>query len=101
VLRAPLLRAPVARRTVVTALRRHGFARRVWKSVRIDCNRRGRASFGCRFSSRFPGYRLRGKGEVKLRARLSYRFRVKAQGVRFTLTDENEKARLNEKVLFR
>jgi hypothetical protein len=91
--RAPRLAAGRAERTVVAALRRHGFARRVWKSVRTDCNRRGRAAFGCRFSSRFPGYRLRGKGEVKLRARLSYRFRVKAQGVRFTLTDKNEKAR--------
>lgn len=91
--RAPRLGAARAERTVVTALRRHGFARRVWKSVRIDCNRRGRAAFGCRFSSRFRGYRLRGRGEVELRARLSYRFRVKAQGVRFTLTDENEKAR--------
>jgi len=91
--RAPRLGAGRAERTVVTALRRHGFARRVWKSVQIDCRRRGRAAFGCRFSSRFSGYRLRGRGEVKLRSSLSYRFRVKAQGVRFTLTDENEKAR--------
>lgn len=91
--RAPRLRAPVAQRTVVAALRRHGFARRVWRSVRIDCRRRGRAAFTCRFSSRFRGYRLRGRGEVEMRKRLSYRFRVKAQGVRFTLTDENEKGR--------
>ncbi len=35
-------------------------------------------------------YHLRGSGRVRLGVELSYRFRVKAQGVRFTLTDENE-----------
>ena len=34
-------------------------------------------------------------GKVELGRDLSYRFRVKAQGVRFTLTDENEKRRLS------
>ncbi|HET6829885.1 MAG TPA: hypothetical protein VFH44_00915, partial [Solirubrobacterales bacterium] len=88
--RAPRLAAGRAERTIARALRRHGFARRVVRSLRVDCNRRGRAAFGCRFSSRFPGYRLRGRGEVKLRAHISYRFRVRAQGVRLTLTDGNE-----------
>ena len=64
------------------------------KSAHVDCQRRSHAAFRCRFSSRFPGYLLKGKGEVELRATLSYRFRVKAQGVRLTLTDENEKQRL-------
>jgi hypothetical protein len=94
VLRSVHLRASVAQRTVITALRRHGFAKRVVKSSRVDCHRRSHDAFRCRFSSRFPGYLLRGKGEVELRAHLSYRFRVKAQGVRLTLTDENEKQRL-------
>ena len=60
------------------------------KSAHVDCQRRAYGAFSCRFSSRFPGYRLKGKGEVELGAKLSYRFRVKAQGVRLTLTDENE-----------
>ncbi|MEZ5073395.1 MAG: Ig-like domain-containing protein [Solirubrobacterales bacterium] len=94
VLRTPRLRASVAKRTVITALNRHGFAHRVVKSVRIDCKRRGRYGFGCRFSSRFRGYQLSGRGAVKLGAGLSYRFRVKAQGVRFLLTDRNETSRL-------
>ena len=37
VLRVGHLRASVAQRTVVTALERHGFARRVVKSVHVDC----------------------------------------------------------------
>ena len=60
------------------------------KSVHVDCRRRSRSAFGCRFSARFPGYRLKGRGQVKLGVDLSYRFRVTAQGVRFTLTDDNE-----------
>jgi Big-like domain-containing protein len=91
VLRAPHLRESVARRTVAVALQRHGYARRVVKALSVNCQRRSRTTFKCRFSSRFSGYRLKGSGEVKLRAHISYRFRVKAQGVRFTLTDENEK----------
>lgn len=94
VLRTPRLRAPVAKSTVVAALNRHGFAHRVVKAVRIDCRRRSRYGFGCRFSSRFRGYQLSGRGAVKLGAGLSYRFRVKAQGVRFLLTDRNETSRL-------
>lgn len=89
------LRAAVARRTVATALKRHGFARRVVKSVDRDCRRRSRSVFACKFSAGFPGYRLKGKGQVRLGIDLSYRFRVKAQGVRFTLTDENEERRSN------
>jgi hypothetical protein len=87
----PRLQASRAERTVVTALKRHGYARRVVKALRTNCHRKSRTTFGCKFSSRFRGYRLKGSGEVKLRADLSYRFRVKAQGVRFTLTDKNEK----------
>ena len=90
VLRKLTLRAPVARRTVLTALARHDFAHRVVRSVDVDCSRRSRVVFACRFSTRFSGYRLKGKGKIKLGKDLSYRFRVVAQGVHFTLTDENE-----------
>jgi hypothetical protein len=90
VLRKLRLQAPVARRTVTTALKRHDFARRVVKSVDIGCSRRSQVVFACRFSTRFSGYRLKGKGKITLRKNLSYRFRVVAQGVHFTLTDENE-----------
>ena len=93
VLRPPRLRARAAQRTVLTALKRHGFARRVVKSVKVDCQRRNRGAFACRFSARFPGYRLHGRGQVKLGIHLTYRFRVVAQGVRFNLTDTNEKPR--------
>jgi len=93
VLRAPRLRASVARRTVAVALRRHGFARRVVESLHVDCRRRGRTAFACRFSSRFSGYRLTGRGQVRLGSHLSYSFRVTAQGVHFTLTDDNESSR--------
>ena len=88
--KAKHLRGSVARRTVATALRRHGFAPRVVKSVDPDCHRRRRDLFACRFETSFPGYRLEGGGQVRLGIELSYRFRLKAQGVRFTLTDENE-----------
>ena len=87
------LRGAVARRTVVTALERHGFARRVVKSIESDCRRRSRNAFKCKFFDRLPGYKLKGRGDVVLGVDLSYRFRVKAQGVRFTLTDENEEER--------
>ena len=90
VLRKLTLRAPVAHRTVLTALARHDFAHRVVRSVDVDCSRRSRVVFACRFSTRFSGYRLKGKGKIKLGKDLSYRFRVVAQGVHFTLTDENE-----------
>ncbi len=90
VVRSPLLRAPVARRTVAVALQRHGFARRVVKALRVNCKRRNRSAFACDFTARFPGYELRGSGKVELRGGLSYRLKVKAQGLRFTLTDENE-----------
>lgn len=87
------LRASAAERTVSRALERHDFARRVVKSVKRDCRRQSRSTFGCKFSGRFPGYRLKGKGRVKLGIELTYRFRVKAQGIRLTLTDDNEESR--------
>ena len=59
--------------------------------VEVDCRRRSRFAFACRFSAGFPGYRLQGTGKVKLGDHLSYRFRVVAQGARFNLTDKNEK----------
>jgi hypothetical protein len=90
VLRNQRLQGSVARHTVVTALKRHDFARRVVKSVHVNCRRSSRTVFRCKFSGHFPGYRLKGRGEVKLRAKLSYRFRVRAQGLHFTLTDKNE-----------
>jgi len=90
VVRKLRLKESVAERTVVTALQRHGFAKRVVRAVRVNCSRRSYGAFSCKFSSNFPGYRLTGHGEVKLRVHLSYRFRVKAQGVRLTLTDRNE-----------
>ena len=90
VVRKLRLKESVAERTVATALQRHGFAKRVVRAVRVNCSRRAYSAFSCKFSSNFPGYRLTGRGEVKLRAHLSYRFRVKAQGVRLTLTDRNE-----------
>jgi hypothetical protein len=93
VLRNPQLRAPVAERTVLEALKSHGFAHRVVKAVEADCRRRSRSSFACRFSAGFPGYRLSGTGKVKLGDHLTYRFRVVAQGARFNLTDKNEKPR--------
>ena len=88
--RTPPLEKRVALKTVRTALKRHGFARRVVKSVEADCKRLSRYQFACRFSTRFPGYKMRGRGKVRLGDSLSYEFRVKAQGVRLTLSDENE-----------
>ena len=90
---AKRLRASPARRTVVTALKRHGFAHRVVKEVEPDCHRRNRTEFACEFSAGFPGYQLKGRGRVRQEIGLSYRFRVKAQGVHFILTDENEDPR--------
>jgi hypothetical protein len=87
------LRRSVARAAAVRALRRHGFARRVVRAVDPDCERRRRDQFACAFEVDFQGYHLRGSGRVRLGVELSYRFRVKAQGVRFTLTDENEERR--------
>lgn len=89
------LEASVAQRAVVTALKRHGFARRVVKAVQRDCRRRSRNLFACEFSVGFPGYQLMGRGKVRQDSDLSYRFRVKAQGIRLTLTDENEEPRSN------
>jgi hypothetical protein len=91
--KAKRLRRSVARAAAVTALRRHGFARRVVKAVDPDCKRRRRDEFACAFDVDFQGYHLRGNGRVRLGVELSYRFKVKAQGVRFTLTDENEERR--------
>jgi hypothetical protein len=89
--RNPFLRASVARHTVPLALRRHGFAHRVVHSVTPHCHRRGPQAFRCRFAARFPGYKLVGRGQVRVAARgVVYRFRVRAQGVRFVLTDSNE-----------
>jgi hypothetical protein len=92
---AQRLRASSARRTVVTALKRHGFAHRVVKAVKPDCHRRSRTEFACEFSADFPGYELKGRGRVRQDVGLSYRFRVKAQGVHLTLTDENEEPHSN------
>jgi hypothetical protein len=90
VLRPPL-RAGRAERTVAAALRRHNFAHRVVENLERNCTRRGRFRFSCKFSSAFPGYSLKGRGPVELRrGRISYRFRVRAQGQTFSLTDENE-----------
>ena len=58
-----------------------------------DCHRRNRTEFACEFSAGFPGYQLKGRGRVRQEIDLSYRFRVKAQGVHFILTDENEEPR--------
>jgi hypothetical protein len=88
--RKPLLTAGRARRTVATALRRHGFADRVVANLEETCSRRSRSEFQCRFASAFPGYFLRGLGSVELRKRLSYRFQVSIRGRSFELTDENE-----------
>jgi hypothetical protein len=93
--KAKRLRRSVARAAAVTALRRHGFARRVVKAVDPECKRRRRDEFACGLEVDFQGYHLRGNGRVRLGVELSYRFKVKAQGVRFTLTDENEERRPN------
>lgn len=87
----PKLSARLARATVTRAIKRHGFSNRVVRALRIKCRRRSSTAVACRFSARFPGYRLRGRGKVTLRGGVSYRFLVKAQGLRFALTDENER----------
>lgn len=84
------LEASRARRTVARALERHKFARRVVKNLDRRCRRRNRATFSCRFSSAFPGYRLTGRGSVRLNKKLSYRFRVRVNGQEIALTDGNE-----------
>ena len=94
-LRFRILRPPLeegrAERTVPTALRRHDFAKRVIENLEQRCERRGRYKFACRFTSAFPGYRLKGHGPVELiKGKISYRFVVRAQGRRVVLTDENE-----------
>jgi hypothetical protein len=90
VLRTPL-RAGIARRSVATALERHGFARRVVRALETHCHRRALREFRCRFSARFPGYELSGHGRVRrIDDRLTYRFKVRAQGERFVLTQRNE-----------
>jgi hypothetical protein len=91
VLRSPRLRESVAQRTVERALQRHGFARRVVKALKTDCRRRARDEFKCSFEAKFPGYSLKGRGSVRLTRKLTYRFKVKAQGERFNLTDKNER----------
>jgi hypothetical protein len=90
--RRPLLRARVARRMIRVALRRHGLGKRVVESLQERCRRRERSEFSCRFSSEFPGYKLTGRGRVWIDDEISYHFRVRAQGVRFTLTDTNERS---------
>jgi hypothetical protein len=91
IVRDPFLKASVARHTVPLALRRHGFARRVIHSVKPRCKRRSGQVFRCRFGAHFPGYKLVGRGQVRMNADgVAYRFRVRAQGVRFILTDSNE-----------
>ncbi len=87
---SPRLQAGRARRTVAAALRRHDFADQVVANLEERCRRRSRSRFKCRFSSAFPGYSLSGRGSVELRKRISYRFRVRAQGRTLILTDENE-----------
>ena len=87
---APRLRRGRARETVAASLRRHDFSNQVIRNLEQHCRRRSRSTFSCRFSSSFPGFRLRGRGSVELKRRVSYRFRVRAQGRIVTLTDENE-----------
>jgi hypothetical protein len=90
--KSPPLAARVARRTIRVALRRHDFAERVIDEVDPRCRRRDRSTFACRFEAAFRGYRLEGRGRVQAAGKgVSYRFRVKAQGVRLVLTDENER----------
>ena len=87
----PPLKAGRAEGTVATALRRHKFANRVVANLEQSCSRVGRFKFSCRFSSGFPGYSLNGRGPVELQdGRVSYRFKVRAQGRTLILTDENE-----------
>jgi hypothetical protein len=88
--RKPLLTATRAKRTVASALRRHGFADRVVANLEESCARRSRSEFQCRFASAFPGYLLRGLGSVERRKRVSYRFQVSIRGRSIVLTDENE-----------
>ena len=88
--RRPRLKARTARQTVNRALRRHEFAGRVVKNVKQRCKRSSRATFSCRFSSSFPGYRLTGRGVVRLNKRVSYRFRVRVRNLKIALTDKNE-----------
>jgi Bacterial Ig-like domain len=86
----PALKPGRAGSTVAKALRSHGFANRVVANLDENCSRASRYKFTCRFSSTFGGYRLKGSGPVKLgKNGLSYRFKVRAQGQRMTLTDEN------------
>jgi hypothetical protein len=87
---APLLRAQRANETPARALGRHQFAARVIENLEQHCRRRSRSRFSCRFSSAFPGYSLSGRGFVERKEDLTYRFRVRAQGRKLTLTDENE-----------
>jgi hypothetical protein len=88
--RRPRLKVQTAQRTVSRALRRHEFAGRVVRNLEQRCRRRNRATFSCRFSSSFPGYRLTGRGSVRLGKRLSYRFQITVRGQRIALTDKNE-----------
>jgi hypothetical protein len=85
--RRRLLPATRARRTVARALLSHGFAERVVDNLERRCRRLNRAKFSCRLSSRFPGYRLVGRGHVELNGHLSYRCRVRVGQRQFTLTE--------------
>jgi hypothetical protein len=86
----PRLKPGRANRTVPASLRRHDFASTVIENLEQRCRRRSRNKFKCRFSSEFPGYSLEGRGRVTLKRKISYRFRVRAQGEAARLTDENE-----------
>jgi hypothetical protein len=86
----PRLKRGKARRTVALSLRRHEFASTVVGNLETKCRRLDRSKFSCRFTSSFPGYSLKGRGRVKLARRISYRFRVRAQGETAVLTDGNE-----------
>jgi hypothetical protein len=87
----PPLAEAVARRTVFSALRRHGFAKRVIAAVDRKCRRKSPLEFACAFTAEFSGYSLSGRGRVRLTSDgVAYRFEVEAQGERLVLTDKNE-----------
>jgi hypothetical protein len=86
----PHLKKSRAHRSISRALRRHKFAGRVVKHLERSCRRRNRAKFSCRFSSKFPGYKMTGRGTVRLDRRLKYRFRVRIGGLSIVLKRGNE-----------
>jgi hypothetical protein len=87
----PPLAGAVARQTVLSALRRHGFAKRVVAAVDRKCRRKSPREFACAFTAEFTGYSLSGRGRVRLTSDgVAYRFKVEAQDERLVLTDRNE-----------